>query len=94
MFSGSLYIFCKLIVKENMDHYLTLLKNTLISNCAVQPDVMIDSSGTKEDDMTNTAITFILLFLLTLVFSIGTTAFKVTQQIGVGTNLELLRLGT
>uniref|UniRef100_A0A3B5MJJ6 Ig-like domain-containing protein n=1 Tax=Xiphophorus couchianus TaxID=32473 RepID=A0A3B5MJJ6_9TELE len=60
----------------------------------VQPDVMIDSSGTKEDDMTNTAITFILLFLLTLVFSIGTTAFKVTQQIGVGTNLELLRLGT
>uniref|UniRef100_A0A3B3W1I7 Ig-like domain-containing protein n=1 Tax=Poecilia latipinna TaxID=48699 RepID=A0A3B3W1I7_9TELE len=53
-----------------------------------------NSITTEEDDMTNTAITFILLFLLTLVFSIGTTAFKVTQQIEVGTNVELLTLET
>ncbi|KAK5914233.1 hypothetical protein CgunFtcFv8_008689 [Champsocephalus gunnari] len=31
----------------------------------------------EEDNMGSTAITFILLFLITLLFSIGTTAFKV-----------------
>ncbi|GLD66693.1 hemicentin-1-like protein [Lates japonicus] len=32
--------------------------------------------GTEEDNMRNTALTFILLFLITLLFTIGTTAFK------------------
>lgn len=56
----------------------------VISNCAPKPDVVTEVntySGiieVEEDDMTNTAITFILLFLLALVFSIGTTAIKVT----------------
>lgn len=34
----------------------------------------------EEDNMGDTAITFIILFLLTLLFSIGTTAFKVQKQ--------------
>lgn len=34
----------------------------------------------EEDNMGDTAITFILLFLLTLLFSIGTTAFKVQKH--------------
>lgn len=31
----------------------------------------------EEDNMGDTAVTFILLFLITLLFTIGTTAFKV-----------------
>lgn len=34
----------------------------------------------EDDNMGDTAITFILLFLITLLFTIGTTAFKVIMS--------------
>lgn len=37
----------------------------------------------EQDDMGSTAITFILLFLITLLFSIVTTAFKVIMSLYV-----------
>lgn len=36
-----------------------------------------DALDAEEDNMGSTAITFILLFLITLLFTIGTTALKV-----------------
>ena len=35
----------------------------------------------EEDNMGDTAVTFILLFLITLLFTIGTTAFKVMMNL-------------
>uniref|UniRef100_A0A3B4TLJ0 Ig-like domain-containing protein n=1 Tax=Seriola dumerili TaxID=41447 RepID=A0A3B4TLJ0_SERDU len=50
------------------------------------PEILIDSNSTmevEEDNMGGTALTFILLFLITLLFTIGTTVFKVTMSLYV-----------
>lgn len=44
----------------------------------------IEPDDQVQDDMGNTAITFILLFLITLLFSIVTTAFKVIIILYIG----------
>uniref|UniRef100_A0A3B4TLJ2 Ig-like domain-containing protein n=1 Tax=Seriola dumerili TaxID=41447 RepID=A0A3B4TLJ2_SERDU len=50
------------------------------------PEILIDSNSAmevEEDNMGGTALTFILLFLITLLFTIGTTVFKVTMSLYV-----------
>lgn len=55
--------------------YFILNSELLIeTNCTSSSAVDVE-----EDNMEDTAITFIFLFLLTLLFSIATTAFKVRK---------------
>nr|AAL99932.1 IgM heavy chain transmembrane form [Notothenia coriiceps] len=47
------------------------------TGCTEVEEANMGSTEVEEDNMGSTAITFILLFLITLLFAIGTTAFKV-----------------
>ena len=45
-----------------------------------------NAMNAEVDNMGNTAITFIILFLTSILFIIGTTAFKVKMSLQVGTD--------
>lgn len=60
-------------MNEYINNYCSLYSADL-----PETDVSCDNAlDAEEDSMGSTAITFILLFLITLLFTIGTTALKV-----------------
>lgn len=65
--------------KANQDHCRNI-KHKILVVVLIFIDVDLDSlhhCNEDEDNMVNTALTFILLFLFTLLVTIGTTAIKV-----------------
>lgn len=60
-------------------------KCPLNNDCTLHPDFCQGNSAmeAEEDNMGSTGLTFILLFLITLLFTIATTAFKVMETLHV-----------